>query len=411
MLYESQKMKKFIIKIVENIYFIKFLYYLSIIHNFYYIHIKKNNNNESKLRNQLVKSVAFVNSSVHFNPYSLNPKINNSGTANWAENIWNLLSTIDSKDFYCIYRDYKIKNKKYDLIIGFPSKIFVKLCNHNVYATKILIAVNCHPIFRLKQFIEEAKDLKLYSIERSEIADPFIMNKSIFYSSKIILTGNHVIKKTFTNLGIKDDKIQSISGGLNYEIFYNKEIRKYDCEIIFFFPSAYRGLRKGYVRLLKFWSSIEKNNPSLNIMLFILGKKDKKIEHKFRRLISSLNKVKYINDYISEKKLIEYYNKSHFVILPSLDEGEVHGIIEGMACGAIPIISKFCGLNINHQEHGLLLDDFKNTEKNTKLVSDMVKDKKKLKLMSDVSVKFIKNNNQWKKFDKIFVKALGRPIE
>ena len=123
---------------------------------------------------------------------------------------------------------------------------------------------------------------------------------------------------------------------INY--FKPKNIKKkYD---VLFISSNLKDKRKGGI----FVKHLIKRNPELNFL--IVGSNYEQYDH-------NRENVYYVGEVKSEKKLIEYYNKSKILIIPSVEENLSNVILESLACGT-PIVGFNIGGNKDFIKYGYL---------------------------------------------------------
>lgn len=135
------------------------------------------------------------------------------------------------------------------------------------------------------------------------------------------------------------------------------------------------GYHKAYDRLLPFWKTIAKENPTWQLEIY--GKKDK--SRKLEKLVEELNigNSVLLSDPVRDIQ-DKYLNASIFV-LPSRSEGFGMVLIEAMSCG-VPCIAFDCPNGprdiITHQKDGILVPNG-DTETFEKALNDLIKNQRK----------------------------------
>jgi len=128
---------------------------------------------------------------------------------------------------------------------------------------------------------------------------------------------------------------------------------------------------------------------------FVIGGKGPQLERlKSIKERLNVNNVKF-SGFIEDSKINKFYNSLDLFIFPSLYEGFGLPILEAMACGVPCLISDRGSLPETAGDAGVLLD-IDNLEKSEKIIRDLIKDKKKIKKLSEKSLERAKKFT-WKK--------------
>lgn len=271
-------------------------------------------------------------SELHFHPEHIN-KFQNTSASQLASHIYSTLLKIgqvkyaDNPDFektkilFTANYRYIYQNIKAKKIIFFPAT------SHKRYTKNILI--------------ETAKKLNLTQkyFDRLDSEDNInIFQTALNKADLIILIGNHTIEDTYIKNGIHRSKIITLNYGVNHQLF-NPANRNFD-KIIFIYPVTFFTLLKGFPILLAAWKHIQ--TLYSNIELVIIGSKD---NSDFDISLIPEN-ITYYHDYICGSDLhIQMLNKAHYVIFPSLSEGQAGTLLEAMSCGCVPIATKESGID------------------------------------------------------------------
>ena len=148
--------------------------------------------------------------------------------------------------------------------------------------------------------------------------------------------------------------------------------------------------QKNHLQLLNIFSKIEKKNKNIKLILVGDGPLLKKVKEiiKKKRIKNVILKGK-----INQKKLALYCKCSDFFISPSSYEGQPLSLLESLACGLIPIISKIPIFNhmINELNAGILTDF---TNKNTKKIYEYIENINIPKTSKKIA-NFIEKNYSW----------------
>lgn len=220
----------------------------------------------------------------------------------------------------------------------------------------------------------------------------FLKNKD-----KKIVTVTAEGKKQLNNLNIKN--VFNISHSCNMNV--SELLQKKTKEINLLFVGRLTD-EKGVLKALEIVKKLNKNLKSIKYYLNILG--NGKLKNK---VISESSEYIIYHGFLSGQKKINVFNKSHFILVPSLKKNnweELFGvvIIEGLSCGVIPISTNHVGPReiINHKI-GFLFDENEYVSKTCETISRI--NKKQISNMSKSAYnefkKYKQNTilNKWKK--------------
>jgi glycosyltransferase involved in cell wall biosynthesis len=300
----------------------------------------------SRYKSQLSKiNVALIYSKKHFDPEkNSDPTLSMTGTATWAEYFYNYFGS----RYKIKYFDFSEKNScgnSYQIVCGLASWNFIKLSWKNLGAKKILIKVNSHPLYRNKRILEESKNFRIGLT--NECINPFIQLISIWLADKIILTGNDYIKSTYIKNGVNSKKIFPISGGILKNIYipaFDSRVRK---KIKIIYPTSYLGLRKGVLRFFEICDLVIDQSP-IPLEILITGKSCPELQERIHS-VTKKNKEYEIKHWMSHDDLLAELQSSHIVASCSVEEGQPHGVLEAMATGCIPFVTKSCGIDLEEK--------------------------------------------------------------
>ena len=107
--------------------------------------------------------------------------------------------------------------------------------------------------------------------------------------------------------------------------------------------------------------------------------------YQFKNIIKlhETDKIKY-REYLTHNELLGHLQDSDIVVLLSLEEGQVYSVLEAIYCGCVPLISKYCGIEVpleyiveNPRDENEIIKKFENIinnidahkEKNKKIIS------------------------------------------
>jgi len=188
------------------------------------------------------------------------------------------------------------------------------------------------------------------------------IERTILRTSKFLLVPSNLSRKTLTDLyGYPEEKIIVVPHGVDVEYYkpLTEEEREFlksklnldDKWILLFVgnSSPYKGLHI----LLKEISFISRRNE---ILLFIAGV----YNHEIRELLKKLDLEKIVQPLglLNAEKLKVYYQLADLFVLPSLYETFSLSTLEAMACGAVPVVSRYAGISeiIKTDINGYIVD-------------------------------------------------------
>ena len=389
-------------RLIFNISYHYYLLINSFENNLFY-NYKKNILHKINLNN--IKSVIIVYSKMHFDPkndHSEQP-FYYTGTASVTRQIWNLFE--GKERFYIDIKTRKLDNiPKVDIIIGLMSPHFRICAKANPGAKKILLLVNCHPLYRAKVLLEESKSLHRH-LPGTEWVSPKLFFSTRKYADSIALTGNQVIKDTYLDYGVKEIPIRFLNTGINTDrIIPNPELRPKD-KIRFIYPASHKAIRKGLFRMLDAWKKLNLLVPKESIELYLVGGDEPSFIDEINFFTKEYPNV-FNFPWVSNDVQLKYFQSSHVVVAPAIEEGQVTTVLEVMACGAVPIITPQCGINLAHGIEGFIINDYKNTDEIANYMKRLVNNKTILASMSIQAIINIKRNNNWEDFRKNLTKII-----
>ena len=366
------------------------------------------NNKKSTIYNvdlKKLKSVIIVYSKMHFDPLNDFPDrpLYYTGTASVTRQVWNLF---EGKERFFI--DFKARKldfiPKADLIIGLMSENFRICAKANPKAKKILLLVNCHPLYRAKVLLEESKSLNKH-LPGTEWVSPKLFLKTRKYANSIALTGNQVIKDTYLDFGVKEIPIHILNTGIYTDrISQNLSLRPKD-KIRFMYPASHKAIRKGLFRMLNAWRKLNTLVPSEKIELYLVGGDEPSFIDEVNLFIKKYPNT-YNFDWVDTDTQLKYFQSSHVVVGPALEEGQVTTVLEVMACGAVPIITPQCGINLIDGVEGFIIKDYKNVDEIADYMKRLVDDHIMREKMSILAIAHVIKNNSWENFQNNFKKIV-----
>ena len=264
-------------------------------------------------------------------------------------------NVICAKVFYKILRKKNIKidivdlnekiltNNQYDLILGIASESYIKLCQTNKNALKVLFLVNSSFLKRnfilIKKYFFYSVPIDLY-----EVINPLVYTRSLILSHKVFLLGSKTILKTYDNFPKKIKNNFELINLSPSKIFLKKKthIKKNYINIGYF--CGYAGVRKGLLEFLIHYQKLIVNNKFFRkkkINLIIFGDISNEIQNVINKKISFSFKIQNQLSFLDYSKTISDIDIS---ILFSFDEGQNFSILEAIFSGSLPFVDYNSGL-------------------------------------------------------------------
>ncbi len=210
----------------------------------------------------------------------------------------------------------------------------------------------------------------------------------------ILLIGNQTIEDTYLHYGISNNKIITMNYGIDRSVFTAQK-RIFD-KITFIYPVTNKTLRKGYPFLIKAWEVIQERYDNVELILVgETGGGDSIIE----ALPAGVMNYGYYK--CGSHEHIELLNQAHYVIFPSLSEGQAGSLLEAMACGCVPIVTRQSGIDAEHYS-GYVIEPLDDSLSDTivEIVSRVISEHACDDWMSRSveTIKSIQVNNNWDDF-------------
>lgn len=283
------------------------------------------------------KNVILSYSEHHFIPKVDNPALQYSSAAQIAKNIYNTLSRFG--DVY--YADNPVA-KNTELLVTTNNW---SRCKHVKADYTILFPAVAHLRYTREQLMNSLQELKISEnkfdrLDSIETIEAF--ENGLSKTDLILLIGNNKIKETYLKYGVNESKLKVINYGIDYNHFEKRE-RGFE-KIIFIYPVTSISLRKGFPFLMNAWRKINETKIGNNIELHVLGRL-KNGDFNYENYLSIKN-VEFKGEYFGGSEIhLDALNQAHYVILPSLSEGQAGTLLESMSCGCVPIATQETGIN------------------------------------------------------------------
>lgn len=260
------------------------------------------------------------------------------------------------------------------------------------FPISFLTAILNQFVLKRKMFITAQGRLKFGITGIIEYIFDKIITKSIYQKLKKIICVSKSLKNRFLEFGISKKKLIVIPNGVDITKFTAQDRSK--------FLDRFLNDKKEYKRIV-FVGRLDKQKgveyliraiPQIlkiyeKVHFFILGNGN--LEKELKLLAKKLQIQSHLTflDFISFKKMPEFYSAADIFCLPSIHEGFPLSIAEALSMGLIIVASAIEGIpeSIIENENGFLIEPTNISQLRDKLI-------KALNLNED-QIKYIKNNN------------------
>lgn len=223
---------------------------------------------------------------------------------------------------------------------------------HAQYATSYGITgalVNYHP------FIISGWGSDVLISPNSSKVLRFLLKWAFRRADAITVVAKHMVQSV-CDLGVKPEKIQVITHGINTALFYDQQLKKHDD----FTLICTRNLEPLYnhIQLIDAFEKAQKTIPQMKLRILGDGSMRKELEE----LVLARNldeQIKFIGRVSQEEMAVEL-NKAHVFVTVSTTDGDVVSLVEAIACGNFCIVSDIpanCNW-ITDGENGLIIPLF-----------------------------------------------------
>ena len=301
------------------------------------------------------KRALIIYSKQHFDPQADSPSRphSQSSAAHNARNIFHALEGIER-----IYVDQHEPIRSVsspDCIIGILSPSFLSYARMFPRARRILFLVNAHPLYRFKALLQESKEIgQIFPF--GEYLSPFLFLRAQPHTHHFLLIGNEWVKSTYLSFGVPSGRISLLQSPTRLDYLSRKRSPSRAGTLSVIYPASDIGIRKGFFRVRELWKeACRKLDPS-RITLTIIGG-DAGFSEDIQAFARSYPNVSFQGWVDSSSPEYERLLLSHDVCIQlSVEEGQVGTVLEGMACGCIPLITEQCGIPLAHAREGFIID-------------------------------------------------------
>jgi glycosyltransferase involved in cell wall biosynthesis len=285
--------------------------------------------------------ILLIYSERHFNPHDGSVEMRTTGTGYWAKWFYEELSKVGQVEYVDLNRPELIPSlKSIGLIVGLNSRSFSKAMSLFPEAFRILVCVNSHPLFRNSALLHEADHYRVAL--SNEIVNPFRQLGNIAFADKIVVTGNARVARTYLQWGVRRSDLTRIQGVPDSSFFKASTSQQSRKPLSILYPAGDIGLRKGVLRFFDCLPTLMRRG--LHFSLTIVGERNSVIDNLLDDILHRYASVSVVG-WLPHEQYVDLMSRHHFVLLLSLEEGQVFSVMEAMLCGCVPLVSRNCGLS------------------------------------------------------------------
>lgn len=166
--------------------------------------------------------------------------------------------------------------------------------------------------------------------------DLYRFREELLASDRVIVLGNEHTGRTYYG-EFGEAKVVLANLGIDHEHFWFRE-RSLTTPVFLHSPTV-MSIRKGTYHVLKAWRNVRAALRGAE--LWIMGADGREVS--WKRLLEQPG-VRLFGTYQGDPGYVEALNRTHFVVLPSLSEGQPASVLEAMSCGNVPILTPSCGI-------------------------------------------------------------------
>ena len=286
----------------------------------------------------------------HFDPSkpAVHQQERNQSAGIIARSLYEVLSALGEVTYTDASHYKKHGGEKFDLFVGIISH-FQEIIDQCDIKKSVLVAVNMHPLERNEILSAAIRDLNLSQdaiAPQDILLQPELMLKAIDQADFILCAGNMTTYNSYLKHGVAKSKIKLFNYGLlekhSHLGHHKKDERRY------LYAASEIGLRKGFDFIYEIF--MDDKMQSGDFHLDLVGAPstsyyEAKIKNLEKRLGPKLTSHGWLNSSLADyRKVVE---AADFLLFPSLEEGQAGTVIDALASGAVPILSRSTGIDFS----------------------------------------------------------------
>ena len=246
---------------------------------------------------------------------------------------------------------YEVLTEKYEVVYQDKPELeaadrvvspYIQRCLNLKSPFKISFPAIAHPRYTDEIVRREAAVFKEgaphYVYEESEIEE---FERGFHAADKILAIGNEFIRKTFLNEGISTSKVKIIPSAVDTGHYpFEKRESSLDSPI-FLHSATLVSVRKGIHYLLDAWRTLHSFCPKARLWIAGGIGQEKTWQGKINQ-----PGVEYLGPYENgSAQYKQWLKEAHFIVFPSLSEGQPGTVLEAMASGCVPVTTLSSGVD------------------------------------------------------------------
>ncbi len=287
-------------------------------------------------------------STYHFDP-ACPEKARKESAGVLARTLYTMLSRFGEVDYVDgLNPPTTLPHSHYDLLVSILGGI-TPLCRMASFGNICLFAVNMHPAERnaiLDRFHDRYRVCDTRSVDKAIVSLETL--DDIERADAIFLVGNDTVRESFLNQGIAPQKVRALNYASALPLPEPSELEASGKTPRFVYVATEMCLRKGFDIMVELFTQAAEEGRDFH--LSIIGREgNKTYASKLEQLKLTLGDKLTVEGWVPAETNAypELLRKNDFVILPSLEEGQVGSVLDALACGLIPIVTREAGIDIS----------------------------------------------------------------
>ncbi len=284
----------------------------------------------------------------HFDP-ACPEKAGKASAAVLARTLYGILSGFGDVEYVDgLKPPKKLRHRHYDLLVSILGGIS-PLCCVAHFDKVLLFAVNMHPVERnaiLDRFNRRHCVCDAHSLDKTIVSLSTL--DDIERADAIFLVGNGTVRDSFIHRGVAADKVRALNYASGLPLREKSELDIPGKTPRFVYAATEMCLRKGFDIVAELFSRAAAEGRDFRLSI-IGGKGSKSYAAKLEALKETLGDKLNVEGWVpSESARYPALLKQHdYIIFPSLEEGQAGSVLDALACGLVPLVTRETGVDLS----------------------------------------------------------------